>query len=200
MFTYSPVGTCSRQILFDVDSENRLHNVRFIGGCSGNLQGIARLVEGKTLEEVARQMLITRERVRQLERKFIYLLKRPQYQDILKFGPEYADKKYRQTELLEKLDEYNQLLEFEIYKKEEAAKEKFLDGDLMLPIRKFGLSTRATNCLGRAGIEYLGDLVNKSRFDLMKIRNLGKEALKEITEFVESKGYKLKGESDEKFN
>ena len=52
MFTYSPVGTCSRQILFDVDSENRLHNVRFIGGCSGNLQGIARLVEGKTLDEI----------------------------------------------------------------------------------------------------------------------------------------------------
>ena len=52
MFTYSTKGTCSRQILFDVDSENRLHNVRFIGGCSGNLQGIARLVEGKTLDEI----------------------------------------------------------------------------------------------------------------------------------------------------
>lgn len=52
MFTYSTKGTCSRQILFDVDSENRLHSVRFIGGCGGNLQGIARLVEGKTLDEV----------------------------------------------------------------------------------------------------------------------------------------------------
>ena len=52
MFTYSPVGTCSRQILFDVDSNNKLHNVRFIGGCSGNLQGIARLVEGKDINEI----------------------------------------------------------------------------------------------------------------------------------------------------
>lgn len=52
MFTYSPVGTCSRQILFEVDSENKLHNVRFIGGCSGNLQGIAKLVEGKTIDEI----------------------------------------------------------------------------------------------------------------------------------------------------
>ncbi|MBQ7369790.1 MAG: TIGR03905 family TSCPD domain-containing protein [Clostridia bacterium] len=52
MFTYSPIGTCSRQILFDVDAEGRMHRVRFIGGCSGNLQGIARLVEGKTLDEV----------------------------------------------------------------------------------------------------------------------------------------------------
>ena len=52
MFTYSPTGTCSRQILFDVDSNNKMHNVRFIGGCSGNLQGIARLVEGRDIDEV----------------------------------------------------------------------------------------------------------------------------------------------------
>ena len=52
MFTYSPKGTCSRQILFDVDSDNKMHNVRFIGGCSGNLQGISRLVEGKDINEV----------------------------------------------------------------------------------------------------------------------------------------------------
>ena len=52
MFIYSTKGTCSRQILFDVDADNKMHNVRFIGGCSGNLQGIARLVEGKTLDEI----------------------------------------------------------------------------------------------------------------------------------------------------
>ena len=52
MYTYSPKGTCSRQILFDVDAENKMHNLRFIGGCSGNLQGIARLVEGRDIDEV----------------------------------------------------------------------------------------------------------------------------------------------------
>ena len=52
MFTYSTKGTCSRQILFDVTEDNKLHNVRFIGGCGGNLQGIARLVEGKDIDEV----------------------------------------------------------------------------------------------------------------------------------------------------
>jgi len=52
MFTYSTKGTCSRQILFDVDKDNKLHSVRFIGGCGGNLQGIAKLVEGKTLDEI----------------------------------------------------------------------------------------------------------------------------------------------------
>ena len=53
MFTYSTKGTCSRQILFDVDADNKMHGVRFIGGCGGNLQGIARLVEGKDNDEVA---------------------------------------------------------------------------------------------------------------------------------------------------
>lgn len=52
MFTYSTKGTCSRQILFDVDAENKMHNVRFIGGCGGNLQGIARLVENKDINEI----------------------------------------------------------------------------------------------------------------------------------------------------
>ena len=52
MFTYSTKGTCSRQILFNVDEENKLRGVRFIGGCGGNLQGIARLVEGKSIDEV----------------------------------------------------------------------------------------------------------------------------------------------------
>ena len=52
MFTYNTKGTCSRQIIFDVDEENKVHNVKFIGGCGGNLQGISRLVEGKTLVEI----------------------------------------------------------------------------------------------------------------------------------------------------
>ena len=52
MLTYSTRGTCAKQIIFDLDEENRVHNVKFIGGCSGNLQGISRLVEGKKPEEI----------------------------------------------------------------------------------------------------------------------------------------------------
>ncbi len=52
MYTYLTSGTCSKQIIFEVDERNRLHGVKFIGGCSGNLQGVARLVEGRELDEV----------------------------------------------------------------------------------------------------------------------------------------------------
>lgn len=57
MFSYATKGSCSRQILFEVDAENKLRSLRFIGGCSGNLQGIAKLVEGKDIDEVQALLL-----------------------------------------------------------------------------------------------------------------------------------------------
>ena len=52
MQTYMTRGTCSRQILFDVTEDDKLTNVKFIGGCSGNLQSVARRVDGKHIDEV----------------------------------------------------------------------------------------------------------------------------------------------------
>lgn len=50
--TFTPSGVCSIQIDFDVD-DGKLYNVKFIGGCNGNLKAIGRLVEGKDAKEVA---------------------------------------------------------------------------------------------------------------------------------------------------
>jgi uncharacterized protein (TIGR03905 family) len=52
MNTYNTKGTCSRQILYDITPEGTVSNVKFIGGCLGNLQAVSRLVEGKTIDEV----------------------------------------------------------------------------------------------------------------------------------------------------
>ena len=52
MFVYHTSGTCSRQIIFDVDENNIIHGVKFIGGCSGNLQGVGKLVEGRNINEL----------------------------------------------------------------------------------------------------------------------------------------------------
>jgi uncharacterized protein (TIGR03905 family) len=51
-YTYQTHGTCSVQINFQIDDEGRLHNVQYLGGCDGNLQGIGRLVEGLPATEV----------------------------------------------------------------------------------------------------------------------------------------------------
>ena len=53
---YRPTGVCSKEIQFDLDDQNRIHNVRFLGGCNGNLQGIASLVEGMEAEEAIRRL------------------------------------------------------------------------------------------------------------------------------------------------
>ena len=50
MFVYYTSGTCSRQIIFEVDENNKIHCVKFIGGCSGNLQGVGKLVEGHDID------------------------------------------------------------------------------------------------------------------------------------------------------
>ena len=52
MQTYSTRGTCSRQILFEVTEDGKVYDVKFIGGCSGNLQGIARLVNNRHIDDV----------------------------------------------------------------------------------------------------------------------------------------------------
>jgi uncharacterized protein (TIGR03905 family) len=49
---YQTTGTCSQQIELDIDDENRVQNVQFLGGCNGNLQGIAQLVRGMKVEDV----------------------------------------------------------------------------------------------------------------------------------------------------
>ena len=47
---FKPQGVCSKLIQFDIEN-NIIRNVDFVGGCSGNLQGISRLVEGMDVDE-----------------------------------------------------------------------------------------------------------------------------------------------------
>ena len=53
---YQTSGTCSQQIDLDIDDENRVRNVQFLGGSNGNLQGVSRLVEGMKVEEVKERL------------------------------------------------------------------------------------------------------------------------------------------------
>lgn len=48
--TYKTQGTCSSAIDFDV-VDNKVHNVKYYGGCNGNLQGISKLIEGMDVDE-----------------------------------------------------------------------------------------------------------------------------------------------------
>lgn len=50
-YTYKTTGTCSSQIELDLDGDV-VHNVKFTGGCDGNLKAIPALVEGLTVAEI----------------------------------------------------------------------------------------------------------------------------------------------------
>ena len=51
-YTYQPKGVCSRQIVVEVDEDRVITDVRFVGGCSGNTQGVAALVIGQKADDV----------------------------------------------------------------------------------------------------------------------------------------------------
>ena len=55
MYRYNTPGTCSRQIEIELDGDV-IRRVRFIGGCTGNTQGLSRLVEGMRVDEVIHRL------------------------------------------------------------------------------------------------------------------------------------------------
>ena len=52
---YQPKGVCSRQINVEIE-DNTVKSVEFIGGCSGNTQGVSRLVQGMDVDEAIRRL------------------------------------------------------------------------------------------------------------------------------------------------
>ena len=54
-YTYKTKGTCSTQIDLELEG-NIVHNVKFTGGCNGNLQGISRLVVGMNAQDAIERM------------------------------------------------------------------------------------------------------------------------------------------------
>lgn len=54
-YTYRPKGVCSQMIEMDIE-DNKLKSLKVTGGCSGNLQGIAKLVEGMDIDDVINRL------------------------------------------------------------------------------------------------------------------------------------------------
>ena len=54
-YDYSPQDVCARAISFDIN-DNVVTNIRFVGGCNGNLKAISKLLEGKTVEEIEEKL------------------------------------------------------------------------------------------------------------------------------------------------
>ncbi len=76
--------------------------------------------------------------------------------------------------------------------KDNKGKEKVLE----MTIEELDLSVRSFNCLKRAGINTVEDLINKSEEDMMKVRNLGRKSLEEVIHKLESLGFTLRSDDE----
>ncbi len=76
--------------------------------------------------------------------------------------------------------------------KEEEQKDKILE----MPIEELDLSVRSYNCLKRAGINTVEELVQRNEEDMMKVRNLGKKSLEEVMNKLSDLDLKLRREDD----
>lgn len=76
--------------------------------------------------------------------------------------------------------------------KEEEEKDKVLD----MTIEELDLSVRSYNCLKRAGINTVLELTQKTKDEMMKVRNLGKKSLEEVTEKMGALGLSLKSNDE----
>ena len=77
--------------------------------------------------------------------------------------------------------------------KDDKGKEKILE----MTIEELDLSVRSFNCLKRAGINTVNDLIEKSEEEMMKVRNLGKKSYDEVKEKLRSLGYDLRSEEND---
>ena len=76
--------------------------------------------------------------------------------------------------------------------KDDKGKEKVLE----MTIEELDLSVRSFNCLKRAGINTVEDLINKSEEDMMKVRNLGRKSLEEVIVKLQTLGFCLRKEEE----
>lgn len=87
------------------------------------------------------------------------------------------------TDLTEKISDEVTLVE-----KEEEKKDKILE----MTIEELDLSVRSYNCLKRAGINTVEELIMRTEEDMMKVRNLGKKSLEEVNQKLDELGLSLK--------
>ena len=76
--------------------------------------------------------------------------------------------------------------------KDDKGKEKILE----MTIEELDLSVRSFNCLKRAGINTVEDLISKSEEEMMKVRNLGKKSFDEVKEKLQSLGFDLNADDE----
>ena len=167
-----------------------------------------------TLEDCAKIMCITRESVRQKEQKALRKLRHPARKDMI-LAPHklYEDMTEKKKILQEKNIELNNSIDKtlrQINILTEALKgvgvkinepEVDMEGlTLAKNINDLELSVRAYNCLKRAGINTVADLINKTEKEMLLVRNLGRHSFEEVKQKVLALGLRFMTDEERKEN
>ena len=175
-----------------------------------------RYAEQMTLEQVGEHFHVTRDRIRQIEAKALRKLRNPRRSHQMRYGKAVREKtdelqrvsnalaiSDKMAELEEQIDkaiEANDIQMMRAYrdvlntKLAELNGEKDSDDIYNVPLEELELSVRPYNCLMRKGIKTLGDLTKMTKYDLMKVRNLGRRSYEEVVDKLHSLGVDLKEE------
>ena len=79
-----------------------------------------------------------------------------------------------------------------LVEREETKRDRVLE----MPIEELSMSVRSFNCLKRAGIDTVEDLINKTEDEMIKVRNLGKKSLEDVINTLHNLGLELRKEED----
>ena len=152
-----------------------------------------RFRDGMTLKEIASIYRLSQDRIRQLESKAIRRLRVPSRLYKLRYGVDVLQlqddiKKLTAELVLKKQTLLSQLANPELIDVTEQEVREYTK------IEHFDFSVRTFNCLKRGGIDTLGELLNHTDMQLLRIRNLGRKCLLEIITKLQEHGFELKKE------
>ncbi len=151
----------------------------------------------KTYREIGQDFNVTQERIRQVHAKALRKLRHPNRANILKVGKKVYDEQCAESERVKAIYAEAKAEELERLKAEDderirqlaiddaQRKHKDSGGLFVIPIENLDLSVRAFNCLHRAGIETVGDLLKLDDEALLRIRNLGRKSAEEVKQRIE---------------
>lgn len=153
--------------------------------------------EPKTLSLIGYEIGVSSNRVAQIRKKALRKMGNPVNSKILTYGINVCEKaEALRKELAEKYITEEIAEEKKLAEAADHARQVHGTHFLDMSIDELILSVRAYNCLRRAGIDTIGDLLNKTELDLHKVRNLGAKSIEEIKTRLAEKGLRMKTEEE----
>lgn len=153
--------------------------------------------EGLTLGEIAKEFDVTRARIQQIQSKAIRRLSLPTKVNML---IQNVEKLSERDSLKTEIEQEILYLQKELWKIKNTPEVFFEENKerlkIDIDIEELDLSVRSFNCLKRAGIYTVRDLIQKTEEELLKVRNLGRKSCKEVKTILNNNGYFLKGQEE----